>query len=109
MRRKHVPQRTCVACRQTQSKRDLIRIVRLASSGVVVDPTGKLSGRGAYLCPERVCWEQALGENRLEHALKTELTQEEKRALGEFAQGLHASGGEDIEVTEEANSSTSER
>ena len=104
-----MPQRTCVVCRRTQAKRDLIRIVRLAASGVVVDPTGKQSGRGAYLCPQRRCWERALRENRLEHALKTELTQEEKRALREYAHGLRESGGEELEVTEEANPSTSER
>ncbi|HUW09157.1 MAG TPA: YlxR family protein, partial [Anaerolineae bacterium] len=49
-RRKRIPQRTCVACRQVQGKRALVRIVRLAGGDVQVDPTGKLAGRGAYLC-----------------------------------------------------------
>ena len=109
MRRKHVPQRTCIACRHTQPKWELVRIVRLATGGVVVDPTNKRSGRGAYLCQRRRCWEQALQENRLEHALKTRLTQEEKRALEEFAQGLAENREEGIEVAEETSPSTSER
>ena len=107
MRKKHVPRRTCVACRRTGSKRELVRVVRLAAGGVAVDPTGKLSGRGAYLCPQRECWDQVLGGNRLENALKTELTQEEKVALGEYAQGLVESREEELEVAEEARPSTS--
>ena len=46
--KKHVPQRTCVACREVNEKRSLIRIVR-GPEGVAVDKTGKMPGRGAYL------------------------------------------------------------
>ena len=109
MRRKHVPQRTCVACRRTQSKRELVRVVRLATGGVVVDPTGKRSGRGAYLCRRRRCWERALRESRLEYALRMEFSEEAKRTLGEFAQSLAENLEEGIEVAEETSPSTSER
>ena len=51
---KHIPQRTCVGCREVLSKRQLLRIVRTAE-GVRVDPTGKLAGRGAYLHDKRSC------------------------------------------------------
>lgn len=81
MRRKHVPQRTCVGCRQVRPARELIRIVRLPGGGVEVDETGKKSGRGAYLCPNRSCWEIALSRKRVEHALKTEMAEDEKEAL----------------------------
>ena len=56
---KHVPQRTCVGCREVLPKRQMVRIVRTAD-GVQVDPTGKLAGRGAYLHDRRECWERGL-------------------------------------------------
>src|SRR5262249_61248663 len=65
-RQKHVPQRTCVVCRQTSAKRTLTRIVRTADQGVWVDPTGKRNGRGAYLCDQITCWERALNSDILE-------------------------------------------
>jgi hypothetical protein len=86
IRRKHVPQRTCVACRQVLAKRALIRIVR-RPEGVLVDPTGKLAGRGAYLHDRRSCWERGL-KGALAHALKTELTAEDYERLRAFAAGL---------------------
>jgi len=85
---KHLPQRTCVGCRETLAKRSLIRIVR-TPQGVQVDPTGKLSGRGAYLHDRLSCWERGL-KGTLAHALKTELTQNERAQLEEFARSLPA-------------------
>lgn len=68
---KHVPIRTCVACRTQRPKRELIRIVRTPEGEVHVDPTGKAKGRGAYLCPQAACWELAIKRNAiLAHALK---------------------------------------
>ncbi|PKO23077.1 MAG: DUF448 domain-containing protein [Chloroflexi bacterium HGW-Chloroflexi-1] len=87
-RRKHIPLRTCIICRQTQGKRELVRVVRTLATGVQVDPTGKLAGRGAYLCRSRACWDQALRSLRLNSALKTTLTTEEMAALREFAATL---------------------
>lgn len=86
VRRKHVPQRSCVGCRQVEPKRSLIRIVR-TSEAVQVDPTGKLPGRGAYLHDRRACWERGL-RGSLAHALKTELTAEDKARLLAFMQTL---------------------
>ncbi len=81
-RLKHIPQRTCVGCREVLSKRELLRIVR-TPEGVQLDPTGKLEGRGAYLHDKRSCWEKAL-KGSLAHALKTELTIKDKSQLIEF-------------------------
>jgi predicted RNA-binding protein YlxR (DUF448 family) len=53
-----------------------------------VDETGKRSGRGGYLCPERSCWEVALSKGQLDRALKTKLTEEEKSRLREYAANL---------------------
>jgi predicted RNA-binding protein YlxR (DUF448 family) len=84
---KHVPQRTCIACRQVAGKRGLIRLVR-TETGVEIDPTGKLAGRGAYLHPSRECWNVVLKGNRIEQALRMKLSQENRRSLLEYAQSL---------------------
>ncbi len=70
---KHIPQRTCISCRTVRGKREFIRIVRLTDEHVEADSTGKKSGRGAYLCRQRECWDEALNEpRRLAHALNME-------------------------------------
>lgn len=86
VRRKHIPQRTCVGCREVLSKRSLIRIVRIPE-GVRIDPTGKLAGRGAYLHDRRICWERAL-RGSLSSALKMDFTEEDKAYLKAFMSGL---------------------
>jgi predicted RNA-binding protein YlxR (DUF448 family) len=78
-RSKHTPQRTCVGCREVLQKRALIRIVK-GPDGVVVDPTGKAHGRGAYLHDKRSCWLHGINGS-LDHALRTELTDQEKQTL----------------------------
>lgn len=92
VRHKHIPHRTCVGCRETLPKRSLIRIVR-NEQGVQVDPTGKMSGRGAYLHNQRSCWMTSL-KGSLAKALKTELTEEEIERLTAFAETLQE---EDLE------------
>ena len=85
-RPKHVPQRTCVACRETGAKRALIRLVRTPEGTVEVDPTGKRNGRGAYLCARVSCWERGVNERTLGRALRLEtLTQENRDALLKYA------------------------
>ena len=64
----------------------MIRLVRQAE-GVLVDPTGKLPGRGAYLHNRRSCWEKGL-KGPLAHALKTSLTTNDTQRLRQFIQTL---------------------
>ncbi len=82
-----IPQRTCVACRQARPKRELIRLVR-TPDGVEIDATGKKAGRGAYLCRYRQCWDAGLGRRSLDHALKAQITTENREALARFAAQL---------------------
>jgi uncharacterized protein len=77
---KHVPMRTCVVCREKGSKRTLTRVVR-TEHGIQVDPTGKLNGRGAYLCDRESCWERAATSDILSKALRTALTSEDRERL----------------------------
>lgn len=93
MRVKHIPQRTCIGCYQTQAKRELLRIVRTPEGHVLADPTGKKNGRGAYVHKTRECWEAVLNtRGRLEHALKLEtpLAPEERAALVELGKTFPA-------------------
>lgn len=82
VRQRHVPQRTCVVCRQHFDKRRLTRIVRTPDAGVVVDPTGKRNGRGAYLCDQVACWDKALRQPAiLNQALNTQVNADELAAI----------------------------
>lgn len=80
-RHKHVPQRTCVVCRQKTDKRLLTRVVRTAEEGLAVDPSGKRNGRGAYLCDNPACWDKAIRTRVLDQALRIDLTDDERQAL----------------------------
>ena len=81
---RHIPQRTCLACRCVKAKRELLRLVRLSDGSVAVDTGGKKAGRGAYLCRAEACWETGLKGGRLEHSLKTTLTPDNRKQLIRF-------------------------
>ncbi len=68
-------------------------MVRVAEGRVEVDTSGKKTGRGAYLCPTQECWETGLKGNRLEHALRTNLTQDNREQLIETAEKVCFSAG----------------
>ena len=86
---RHVPQRTCIACRKVDAKRGLTRLVRLPDSHVAIDPTGKRAGRGAYLCAERGCWEAAFKRKAIERALKLEqIDPADRESLVAYSQSL---------------------
>jgi predicted RNA-binding protein YlxR (DUF448 family) len=74
------PERTCVACKQKAPKRALLRIAR-GPGGVVVDPTGKAPGRGAYVHREVVCARESLRTGTLARALRTGLSPDELARL----------------------------
>jgi predicted RNA-binding protein YlxR (DUF448 family) len=87
-RPKHVPLRTCVACRDTKPKRELLRVVRTPDGHVVIDATGKKSGRGAYLCARLSCWEIALKKKRLEQEFEIALPDDDRAALDAYVATL---------------------
>ena len=76
MKQRKVPMRTCVGCRTTRPKKELIRVVRDPQGELHVDPTGKKSGRGAYICPDIACLEAAAKGKRLERALERPVPEE---------------------------------
>lgn len=85
-----LPQRSCVACRTPRPKRDLVRVVRSPQGTVVVDPTGRLPGRGAYLCTSAECWDLARRKRSLEQALGVAIPDDVAAALGSVASAVAA-------------------
>jgi uncharacterized protein len=81
---KHVPLRTCISCRETKPKRELLRVVRTPDGHVVIDATGKKSGRGAYLCARLSCWETAVKKKRLEQEFEVSLSEEDRTGLDNY-------------------------
>ncbi len=92
---KHIPQRTCLACRKVRAKEELIRLVCGSDKGVEVDLSGKKAGRGAYLCPTQECWAIGLRGGQLEHSLKVTFTRDNRERLVSFGQDLFKEGVSD--------------
>ena len=66
----------CVGCQEMKPKKELIRIVRTPDSEIILDSTGKKSGRGAYLCPQKECLEKALKAKKLEKNLEMPISED---------------------------------
>lgn len=78
---KKIPQRQCVGCRTMRDKKDLIRVVKTPEGEIVLDTSGKKSGRGAYVCPELQCLQKARKARALERALDVSIPDEVYDAL----------------------------
>ncbi len=70
MKQRKIPMRTCIACRQSKTKGELMRVVRDKEGSVSIDKTGKKNGRGAYLCDDIKCLEKAIKSNAIGRALE---------------------------------------
>lgn len=78
-------ERTCTGCGRTSGKGDLVRFVRNADGSVSCDPTGRASGRGAYLCPDKACFDAARKRRALDRALRVKIDEEAyERLAAEF-------------------------
>lgn len=78
-----------MACGRSRPKREMIRIVRTPDGDIVIDETGKASGRGAYICPARSCWEKVLQDPRLlGRTLKTNISPASLELLAAYAERL---------------------
>lgn len=70
---KKQPQRTCIGCNTKKDKKDLIRIVKNKQGEIKLDRTGKLDGRGAYICDRVDCLEKAIKSKRLERTFECQI------------------------------------
>ena len=73
---KKIPQRQCMGCRERKNKRDMIRVVRTTEGTVSLDFSGKLNGRGAYVCPDAACLQKARKTRSLERCLEVEIPED---------------------------------
>ena len=71
-----IPQRQCVGCRTMKEKRELLRVVRTPEGEIVLDGSGKKSGRGAYVCPDPECLKKAQKTKSLERSLEVPIPDE---------------------------------
>ena len=71
-----IPMRTCIACRQEMPKRDMLRIVRTAAGEIKIDFSGKLAGRGAYICNSEACVKRLRKYRLLNKAFSSEVPEE---------------------------------
>ncbi len=74
MKKKKIPLRKCVACNENKPKKELIRVVKNNEDVVDVDLTGKMNGRGAYICASKECLERAMKNKSLARALEIEIS-----------------------------------
>ncbi len=81
MKPRKIPMRMCVGCREMKEKRELIRVVRSPEGTVSLDPGGKKSGRGAYVCRKAECLKRAIRQRQLERQLDVALAPEVAEAL----------------------------
>ena len=73
---KKIPQRQCLGCRDRKEKKAMIRVVRCTDGSVSLDFSGKLNGRGAYVCPDLECLKKAQKSKALERSLEVAIPQE---------------------------------
>ena len=73
---KKIPQRQCMGCRERKAKKELIRVVRTPEGAVCLDFSGKLNGRGAYICPQAECLKKAQKSKALERSLEVPIPDE---------------------------------
>ena len=87
---KKIPQRQCMGCRERKAKREMIRVVRMTDGNVSLDFSGKLNGRGAYICPNPECLKKAQTAKSLERSLEVPIPEEVySRLAGEMEGGIN--------------------
>ena len=73
---KKIPQRLCIGCGEMKNKKEMIRVLKTAEDGIVIDETGRKNGRGAYICPSMDCFRKAVKGKGLERSLKMAIPKE---------------------------------
>ncbi len=81
--KKKIPLRQCVGCHEMKSKKEMIRILKTADEGVIIDTTGRKNGRGAYICPDSECLEKAIKSKGIEKSLKIAISNDVYDSLKE--------------------------
>ena len=86
---KKIPQRQCMGCRERRAKRELIRVVRTPEGEVKLDFSGKMNGRGAYICPQSECLKKAIRSKALDRSLEVTIPEEVYARLQKEMEDAH--------------------
>ena len=86
---KKIPQRQCMGCRERKAKRDMIRVVRQPEGTVALDVSGKMNGRGAYICPDPACLKKVQKSKALDRSLEVTIPEEVYDRLVKEMEGLN--------------------
>lgn len=81
---KNIPQRTCIGCNEKKDKKDFIRIVKDNENNISIDKTGKVNGRGAYICDNIECLEKAIKNKKIEKSFKMSIDENIYQKLREL-------------------------
>ena len=73
MKKKKIPLRKCLGCGENKNKKELIRIVKTPEDEIVIDLTGRINGRGAYICNSKDCFNKAISANKIARSLEVEI------------------------------------
>lgn len=87
LKTKKIPMRMCSGCRESKPKAELIRIVRTPEGKILIDRTGKVSGRGAYVCKNEECFKKSVKSKALSRALDVQVEDEVLLQLEEEIHG----------------------
>ena len=80
---RQIPTRTCVVCRTKRQRDELIRLVKTPEGQILFDSTGRMDGRGAYVCADADHWGEGIDRGRLKNALKATIEDSTLRSLNE--------------------------
>ncbi len=98
MKTKKIPMRRCIGCMVSKPKSECVRICRTPENEVLLDVTGKHSGRGAYICKNAECFEKMVKGRKLSREFETQIPEQVYAELRtEFESIITASGGGNIE------------
>lgn len=78
---KKIPMRQCVGCGAMNEKRLMYRVIKTQDGELLLDKTGRKNGRGAYVCPNTECLQQAIRSKGLERSFKMQIPREVYDAL----------------------------
>lgn len=85
-----IPMRKCVGCNEKREKKELIRVLKTPEETIILDATGRLNGRGAYLCRNTDCFRKAVRSKGLERSLgvsiPSEVLETLEKEMGEIEQ-----------------------
>ena len=83
MKQKKIPMRRCTGCGEQKPKKELVRVVKTPDGEILLDLTGKMSGRGAYICNNAECLKKARKSKRIDRTFEMTIPDEVYKQMEE--------------------------